>query len=118
MASLDDVITVQKNAVIGVNGLNQTIRRAQGSNTSLTVTTQTLVVTGKGFLVSFSVTVAGTANGAVNNAQSTALSTATNVLCATPTTVGVYPCGLVFTDGLVISPGTGQSVNVTYSLDT
>jgi len=118
MASLDDVITVQKNAVIGVNGLNQTIRRAQGSNTSLTVTAQTLVVTGKGYLVAFSVTVAGSANGTINNAQTTALAAAGNALCATPTTVGVYACGLVFTDGLVISPGTGQSVNVTYSLDT
>lgn len=117
MASLDDVITVQKNGVIGVNGLNQTMRRAQGSNTSLTVTAQTLVVTGRGYLVSFSVTVAGTAAGTVNNAQSVALANAGNALCATPNTIGVYPCGLVFTNGLVISPGTGQSLNVTYSLD-
>jgi hypothetical protein len=117
MASLDDVITVQKNAVIGVNGLNQTMRRAQGSNTSLTATAQTLVVTGRGYLVAFSVTVAGTASGTVSNAQSAALVTAGNALCAVPNTIGIYPCGLVFTDGLVITPGTGQSMNVTYSLD-
>jgi hypothetical protein len=117
MASLDDVITVQKNAVIGVNGLNQTIRRSQGSNTSLTVTAQTVAVVGKGYLVSFSVTVAGTTNGSISNAQTAALATAANALCATPNTVGVYPCGQVFTDGLIITPGTGQSVNVTYSLD-
>ena len=117
MASLDDVITVQKNAVIGVNGLNQTMRRAQGSNTSLTVTAQTLIVTGRGYLVAFSVIVAGTASGTVSNAQSAALVAAGNALCAVPTTIGVYPCGLVFTDGLVVTPGTGQSVNVTYSLD-
>lgn len=117
MASLDDVITVQKNAVIGVNGLTQTIRRSQGSNTSLTVSSQTLVVTGTGYLVSFSVTVAGTTNGTVNNAQTTALAAAGNALCAAPNTVGVYACGLVFTSGLVITPGTGQSLNVTYSLD-
>lgn len=117
MASLDDVITVQKNAVVGVNGLNQTIRRAQGSNTSLTVTAQTQIVVGRGYLVSFSVVVAGTTSGKISNAQTTSLVAAPNALCATPDTIGVYPCGLVFTDGLVVTPGTGQSVNVTYSLD-
>lgn len=117
MASLDDVVTVQKNGVIGVNGLNQALRRAQGSNTSSTVTAQTLVISGKGFLVNFSVVVAGTTAGTINNAATTALASAANALCSTPTTIGVYPCGIVFTNGLVITPGTGQSINITYSLD-
>ena len=116
-ASLDDLLTTQKNGVVGVNGLNQTMRRAQGSNTSATVTAQTLVITGKGYLVNFSVVAAGTTAGTINNAGTTALAGAANALCATPTTIGVYPCGLVFTTGLVITPGTGQSINITYTLD-
>lgn len=116
-ASLDDILTTQKNGVVGVNGLNQTMRRAQGSNTSSTVTAQTLVITGKGYLVNFSVVVAGTASGTINNSATTAVAAAGNALCATPTTIGVYPCGIVFTSGLVITPGTGQSINVTYTLD-
>jgi hypothetical protein len=116
-AGLDDILTTQKNGVVGINGLNQTMRRAQGSNTSSTVTAQALVISGKGYLVNFSVIVAGSAAGTINNASTTALAAAANVLCATPTTIGVYPCGLVFTNGLVITPGTGQSINVTYSLD-
>jgi len=116
-AGLDDILTAQKNGVVGINGLNQTMRRAQGSNTSSTVTAQTLVISGKGYLVSFSVTVAGTTAGTINNASTTVLAAAGNALCATPTTIGVYPCGLVFTNGLVITPGTGQSINITYSLD-
>lgn len=117
MASLDDLLTTQKNGVVGVNGLNQTMRRAQGTNTSATVTAQTAVVSGKGFLVNFSVVVAGTTTGTINNASTVALAGAANALCATPTTTGVYPCGLVFNNGLVITPGTGQSVNITYTLD-
>lgn len=115
-ASLDDIVTVQKNGVIAINNLSTSIGREQGTVTSTTVTGNTVVVTGRGYLASFSVTVAGTANGTINNAQTVALATAANVLCATPQTVGVYRAGLVFTDGLVIQPGAGQSINVTYSL--
>ena len=115
-ASLDDILTTQKNGVVAINNLSASISREQGSVTSTTVTTDTLVITGRGYVSNFSVTVAGTANGTICNAQTVALAAANNVLCATPTTIGVYRAGLVFTSGLVIKPGTGQSINVTYSL--
>jgi hypothetical protein len=116
-AGLDDILTTQKNGVVGINGLNQTFRRVQGVYTSTTVTGQALVVAGKGYLVSFSVVVAGSASGTINNSATTVQASAANALCAVPNTIGVYPCGQVFNTGLVITPGTGQSVNVTYSLD-
>ena len=117
MATLDDILTTQKNGVIAINALNQTTAYLGGRITSATVTAQTLVIAGAGQLVSFSVTVAGTASGTINNAQTTALSAASNAMVATPTTIGVYQCGCHFSNGLVISPGTGQSINVTYSMD-
>lgn len=116
-ASLDDVLTTQKNGVVGINGVTQILRRAQGTNTSSTVTSQTLVINGRGYLVNFCVVVAGSAAGTINNSSSTAGAAAGNALCSTPATVGMYPCGFVFNNGLVISPGTGQSINVTYSVD-
>lgn len=115
-ASLDDILTAQKNGVVAINNLSSTFARDQGSTTSLTVTTDTVVVTGRGYLASFSIIIAGSANGTINNAQTVALAVANTALCATPLTVGVYEAGLVFTNGLVIKPGTGQSINVTYSL--
>lgn len=42
---------------------------------------------------------------------------AANVITATGTTAGTYQIGAPFTTGLVIEPGTGQSINVIYSLD-
>jgi len=116
MASLDDILTTQKNGVVAINGLTQTLQKGQGTVTSSTVSTDTLVVTGKGYLVNFSVVASGTANGTISNSQTVAGVASTNALCAVPQTIGVYSANLVFTTGLVIKPGTGQQINVTYSL--
>jgi len=116
MASLDDILTTQKNGVVAINGYIAALLRSQGTFTSTTVTADTLVVTGRGYLVSFTVVVAGSAAGSIYNASSTSSPLASQKLCVVGTTAGIYPAGLVFTNGLVISPGTGQSINVTYSL--
>lgn len=115
-ASLSDILTTQKNGVVAVNTLGQATLRGLGTATSTTVTAATLVVTGKGYLVSFAVVVAGSATGLISNYTSTTSVPASSALAATPATIGVYPCGQVFSSGLVITPGTGQSINVTYSL--
>jgi hypothetical protein len=115
-ASLDDILTVQKNAVVAVNTLGQATLRGLGTATSTTVTAATLVVTGKGYLVRVAVVVAGSGSGLISNYTAATSVPASTALMATPTTVGVYRAGQVFTDGLVVTPGTGQSINVTYSL--
>lgn len=97
---------IQAMGNVTLNGTN--------AKTSNTVTTATLIYAGSGTLVNFAVTVAGSAAGTVNNSATTAGAAAGNVICATPATVGVIPVGSRFTNGLVVSPGTGQSVNVTY----
>lgn len=114
MASLDDILSAQKNGVVALSNIQQATLRGQGSATSATVTGTTIVLNGRGYLSRFSVTVAGSAAGTINNASSTVTPAADNVLCVVPTTVGVHEAGLVFTNGLTIVPGTGQSVNVTY----
>ena len=115
-ASLDDILTTQKNGVVAINLYSNTLLRGQGASTSTTVTASTLVVTGRGYIVNYSVVVAGSAEGGLYNASSTGAVAASNQLCATQKVLGVYPVGQVFTNGLVIVPGTGQSINVTYSL--
>jgi hypothetical protein len=115
-ASLDDILTVQKNAVVAVNTLGQATLRGLGTTTSATVTAATLVVTGKGYLVRVAVVVAGSGSGLVSNYTAATSVPASTALMATPMTVGIIETGQVFTNGLVITPGTGQSINVTYSL--
>jgi hypothetical protein len=115
MASLDDILTTQKNGVVAINGYTNALLRGQGSYTSATVTSGTLVVSGRGYLVSWTVVNAGSASGFIYNYNADTGYAPANALCATGTTVGIQPAGLVFTSGLVVVPGTGQSINVTYS---
>lgn len=115
MVSQDDILTAQKNGVTATNAVVTSIRRAQGQYTSQTVSAATVIATGAGYLVNFSVVIAGAA-GVIYNTNSTVSPAASAALAATPATVGIVPCGQVFTSGLTVVPGAGQSVNVTYSL--
>ena len=119
MATLDDVITVQKNGVIAINNLGLTLKSYnEGQYTSVTATTPTVIATSSGRLVSVTIVNAGTAAGYVYNASLTTNVALSNAVVSLPTSaVGVYPVGAKFNTGLVIVPGTGQAVNVTYSLD-
>ena len=76
-------------------------------------TTGTVIVSSTSTTVTYAnVTTGGmTAAGRVFNPK------AANVITATPTTIGTYFINAPFTTGLVIDPGTGQSINVIYSLD-
>lgn len=116
MASLDDIATIQKNGVIAVNTLNQTLQRIYGSNTSATAAANTVVLTGAGRLINVSVTAAGTTAGAIHNASTVATASNANKLATIGNTVGVFPMNLLFTNGLVIIVGTSQQLNVTYSI--
>lgn len=116
MASLDDVLTTQKGGVVALSLVATASRRIAGTVTSAAVDAQTLLVTGPGRLVRYSVLVKGTALGTINNAASTAAAAAGNALTVTVDTAeGVYECGLEFTQGLVVSPGSGQTISVTYT---
>lgn len=122
MANLDDILTTQKNGVVAINTLNQINAYLGGRLTSATISSTSgtvLIVTGSGRLVNYSITVKGSTAGVIYNAISATNSNASNALVATTATqeVGVYSCGLHFSNGLVVTPGTGQSLNITYSLD-
>lgn len=115
MASLDDILTTQKNGVVAIGVLTQVFERFLGNITSQTVSSDTLVISGPGRLVSFVVVDPGTADGAIHNSPSVAAVDISNQLCVVPQTAGIYPAGLNFKNGLVIIPGTGQYINVTYA---
>jgi hypothetical protein len=117
-ASLDDILTAQKNGVVSINSLNQTWLRAQGNVTSSTIAANTLITPNKCYLVNVSVVVAGSAVGKIYNTNVSGTGTATNLLATIPNTLGVYSLGLVCSSGIYIEPGTGQSLNVTYTPTT
>jgi hypothetical protein len=112
-----------KNGVVGINANTaalaikntQTVYFA-GKSTAVAVSAATLISAGSGYLVGFSVVVAGAA-GTINNSATLVGASSANAIVATPATVGNYLVGARFTAGLVVSPGAGQTVTVTYSLD-
>lgn len=118
MASLDTIQSVQQQGVQAINNLirQQTYLSGQFTSECTAAGTATVIVTGSGYLIRMSVTVAGAA-GLIHNTTTTGSVTATNALVVTPATAGVHEVGMRFTRGLVIAPGAAQIVNVTYSLD-
>lgn len=86
-----------------------------GNSSSLNITAAKAVKATPGTLVRISVVVAGSAAGSANDCATTGAAAAANEICSIPTTVGVielqWPCAV----GIVIAPGTGQTVSVSYS---
>lgn len=115
-ASLDDVLTTQKNGVVALNNIQRALVSEIPVYTTSVATSSTFVVAGKGRLLRFSVTIAGSAVGFVHNSATPTGALSSNALVACPNTIGVYEANVVFDAGLLIAPGDGQSVNITYLL--
>ena len=116
MASLDDLLTAQKNGVVALSAIQQALTAVVPAYTSATVTASTLIVAGRGKLLHVSVLVAGSTTGFVYNASTVGSAAAANALVPVINTIGIYSAGVVFTNGLVVTPGTGQSINITYMI--
>lgn len=86
----------------------------KGLKSAKNLTAATLVQVGVGRAAKVSVLVAGSAAGTVNDCATTGAAAVANEIMVIPNTVGVYdldwPMGL----GLVVVPGTGQTVAVSY----
>ena len=115
MTSLTDILTALKSGVVGISNASQQLSYVVPTYTSATVTAKTLITTGKGRVYNVAVVVAGSTVGSLYNADGLPATAVGNVLYSAPNTIGVYSFTQVFTNGLVLEPGTGQSLNVTYS---
>jgi hypothetical protein len=79
------------------------------------VTSSTVIKAAAGRAFRVAVVVAGSAAGAVHDCSTTGAAAAANKVATIPNTVGVYdlnwPCGT----GIVLVPGTGQTLSISYS---
>lgn len=87
----------------------------QGSTTTKNITAATLLrAAGPGRVCKVSVIVAGSAAGTVNDVATTGAAAVANQIAAIPNTIGVIsvdmPCAL----GMVVVPGTGQTLAVSF----
>jgi hypothetical protein len=113
MASLSDILTTTKNIVTALNQLGQTYLDVEGTTSYTQITAATLVKSGQGRIARLVVVVAGSGTGSVYDASS---ATATNdKLLTIPTTIGVGEANIPVNNGIVVAPGTGQTVAIVYS---
>ena len=91
-----------------------------GTKSLLNVTAPTLVsaTTGSSYAARrigrVHVLVAGTIAGSVNDAASVALASAANQVFVVPNSVGSYLIDFPMVAGIVVTPGTGQTLAVSY----
>ena len=113
MASLSDLLTTAKNIASAINGVAQTYVAVQGARVLQNITTTTVVNNAAGRLAVVSVTTAGTTTGVIYDADTTGITT--RPIYIIPNTVGVVFVNLPVVYGIVVVPGTGQAVTVSYS---
>ena len=114
MASLDDILTTQKNGVVAINSYAKILSTFAGSYSTKELSASTVIKNSSGWLATVSVIVAGTTQGYLYDTNSTSTTTG-NRIYAVPNTLGIYQIQVPFATGLVFVPGTGSIISVGYS---
>ena len=86
----------------------------EAESSALNLTAATVVKASSGYVSRIVVLVAGSAVGSVNDAATTGAAATANQIFAIPNTVGAYQISFPVSNGIVVTPGTGQTVAVTY----
>ena len=113
MASLDDLLTAAKNLVNATNTVGQVIANINGVAIAPNLSATTLVSSKAGRLARVSVLAGGSTNGTIYDSTST--TSPTRPIFKIPTTTGIIDVNLPVVNGIVVSPGTGQVVTISYS---
>ena len=112
-ASLSDILTAAQNIVTAINGAAKTYLTVNGTANVAGMTSATVVKSSAGRVCSISVIVAGSAVGKVYDA--TTATATTNPIYVVPQTVGVFIVNIPTQYGIVVAPGSGQTVTASYS---
>lgn len=115
-ASLSDILTAIKNLVIALNGATQAFKEVNGLSTTEGITAPTVVKASPGRLASVSVTVAGSAAGMIYDSSNTTQANAVWVIPSAIATNGEpYVVNMACDSGILVVPGTGQTLSVCWS---
>lgn len=108
----DSQSTLQ-NIAQNIAGLQQTYISVQGAQNLADITTTTLVSAKTGRLCTVSIIVAGSSNGAIYD--NTDVTSTLRQIYVIPQTLGVVHVNMPVGYGIVVAPGTGQQVCVSFS---
>ena len=88
---------------------------AQGINSFLNISAATAVKSTKGRIVKVNVTTAGSTNGAIYDHATTSGTGAANLVASIPDVVVSYTIDFPCATGIVVVPGTGMVVSVSFN---
>lgn len=113
-ASLSDIATIQQNAVKAANSIADSLDATIPHLTSGQLAADALIVPGFVRVTGVSVVAAG-AVGGLYDASSLANAASTTQVYTVPATAGFIAVNMVFANGLVYKPGSGQTVAIFYT---
>jgi len=93
---------------------NGSLITGQGTKTFLNITTPTVVKTVAGRVARVNVLVAGSANGTINDAATTGAVATSNEIAVIPDVIGSYSYDFPCANGIVVTPGTGQTLAISF----
>ena len=111
--SLSDLLTAAKNIVTSLGSLYQAYISVQGAQNKAAMTGPTLVKASAGRVAAVVVTTAGSTAGVIYDAA--AIGTTLYPIYTIPNTAGVFVLNMPCNYGIVVSPGTGQVVTISWS---
>jgi len=111
--SLSDILSAIKNIVQGVNALAQTYLQVEGLTLTAAISVPTVIKAAPGRIARIDVTTAGSATGTIYDGAS--LAATTKPFHVIPMTLGIQVIMLPTAYGLLVSPGTGQVLSVSWS---
>jgi hypothetical protein len=111
--SLSDLLTALKNVVTALANATLAYRQVNGISTAEAIIAPRIVKATAGRVASISVIVAGSTPGVIYDASQIGI--ITGPICGIPNTLGVTFINLPTDTGIVVVPGTGQTVTVSWS---
>jgi len=111
--SLSDILTAAKNVASAINSAAQNYSNIQGAQNTSAISTTTLIKASAGRACSVSVTTAGSSTGALYD--SSLATSLVHEIYVIPAAVGVYVVNIPTNYGLLVVPGSGQVLTVTWS---
>jgi len=121
MASLDDLLSAQKNGVVALNTIANYDGLRNGyfgvhNTKEIAAATTLLIKPSSGWLATISVITAGSTTGYIYDTANPASLTG-NKIYAIPSSlgIGIYQIQIPFASGLTIVTGTGSVVSLTYT---
>lgn len=105
-----------QNAVRTINGIASTGLFLAGNTTSPAVSASVILSTQAGWIASIQVMAPGSAPGFIYNCATFAAAADATKLMPIQNSIGLHHGFVNFDTGMVVVPGPGQLVNVTYSL--